>query len=115
MAMGNIFPCFIAVFETSDKLLLNSYNNNGSLCFFYADRVKLKGSYYNYATTPLGDNPVFEIIDVSDNAYIAKLDAALLISWKENYKNLNEISNPNLKKIIQNVHSDDNPYLILYY
>jgi hypothetical protein len=115
MAMDNTFPCFTSIFETSNKLLLNSFNNTGTPCFFYADRTKMEGSYYNYATTPLGNNPVFEIIGVSGKTFIAKLDADLLISWKENYKDLNEISNSSLRKIIQDVRFEDNPCLIFYH
>jgi hypothetical protein len=115
MAMNNCFPGFTAIFETSGKLLLNSYNNTPKPCFFYGDIQNKKGNYYNYAVEPVGINPVFEITAVSENMFIAALDGSLLYGWKENYKDPQEIGNTSLRKIIEGITEGSNPCLIIYY
>jgi len=75
----------------------------------------LKGKYYTYSPTPEEINPVFEISDVSENMFIAKLNASRLYYWKEHCKDLKEIKNQQLRTIVENSDNDNNPCLVIYY
>lgn len=115
MAMDNHFPGFTAIFETSGKLILNTFDNMAKPAFFYADIDSLKGKYYAYSSTLDEINPIFEISDVSENMFIAKLNASRLSEWKEQHKDMNEIKNQQLRTIIENTDIENNPCIVIYY
>jgi len=115
MAMDNCFPGFTAIFEMSGKLVLNSYNNKALPCFFYANIKNKEGSYYNYAVSPAGKNPIFTICGVSANTFIAKIDAFTVSTWREQLKNFEMVENAHLKSLLENMREDDNPIIALYY
>jgi hypothetical protein len=115
LAFENVFPGFTAIYETPDKLLLNSYNNKGGMAYFIADKNKLAGSYYDYAFSPQSINPVFGIIGASEDVFISQLEAPQLVQWREEYKDLTKIPDIRLREIIQNVQFEDNPCLVFYH
>ena len=114
MAKENHFPGYTAVFETAGKLLLNTFDNKPQAAFFYADIDSLKGKYYSYSLSPEELEPVFEIVNVSENQFIAKLNSSQLYGWKEHYKDLNKIPNQQLRIIIENSEVDNNPCIVIY-
>ena len=117
MAKENCFPGFTAIFESSGKLILNTFNNQMQSCFFYGDMTKLNGKYYNYSLSPEEDDPVFEITNVSENMFIAKLEASRLADWKKLYKgeDMEKIKNQHLRTVIETSDVEDNQCLVIYY
>jgi hypothetical protein len=113
MAAENYFTGFSAIFETSDKLLLNTYDNEGRPGFFYADTNSLEGKYYNYSRSP-EEGDFFEIIGVSSNMFIAILDALRLHKWQTN-GNFRENTNEQLQTVIENSNEYDNPCIAIYH
>jgi hypothetical protein len=113
LSKKNVFPGFTAIYETKDRLLLNSYDNRGAPSFFVANKATLQGGYYTYTVLPRSSNPVFPIIGASEDMFIAYLESPQLMQWRENM-DLLKIPNIDLRKIIQNVSFENNPCLIFY-
>lgn len=107
------FTGFKAFFETEDMMLLNYKDQGGVLGFCLVDKKNWRCNYYLYTYSFDQEVPVFPIVGVTKNQFIASLECENIIQMKDKIDvNLPQFAP--LKEIIEGERFDNNPVLFFY-